>query len=88
MPPAADFRPVSLVTCHSCLPALVMILGSWLLFLDSCITCPLSLVTIYSTFTLIPSEWLENSGAYIHWMVVMPLEKSPFCETRKGYSNT
>ena len=30
------------------------------------------------TFTLIPSEWAVNSGAYMHCMVVTPLEKSPF----------
>jgi hypothetical protein len=24
----------------------------------------------------------------MHWIEVMPLEKSPFCATRKGYSNT
>jgi hypothetical protein len=42
----------------------------------------------HSTFTLIPSEWLANSGAYMHWMVVKPLEKSPFSETLSGYSKT
>ena len=30
------------------------------------------------TFTLIPSECAVNSGAYMHCMVVTPLEKSPF----------
>ena len=24
-----------------------------------------------------PSEWDENSGAYIHWMDVIPFEKFP-----------
>ncbi len=35
-----------------------------------------------------PSECAANSGAYIHWMVVMPLEKSPLWAARSGYSNT
>jgi len=42
----------------------------------------------YSTFTLIPSEWEVNSGAYMHWMVVMPAEKSPLRLTLSGYSKT
>ena len=29
-----------------------------------------------------------NSGAYMHWMVVMPLEYSPAAFTFKPYSNT
>jgi len=42
----------------------------------------------YSTFTRTPSECALNSGAYIHWMVVMPLEKSPVWEARSVYSKT
>ena len=42
----------------------------------------------YSTVTRIPSEWEVNSGAYMHWMVVMPLEKSPFWVANIVYSNT
>lgn len=42
----------------------------------------------YSTLTRTPSEWLENSGAYMHWSVVIPFEKSPRWLTTSGYSNT
>ena len=42
----------------------------------------------YSTVTLIPSECALNSGAYRHWMDVIPLENSPFCVTFSGYSKT
>ena len=42
----------------------------------------------YLTTTLTPSEWLANSGAYIHCIVVIPFEKSPLCVTLSGYSNT
>lgn len=40
------------------------------------------------TFTRTPCEWLVNSGAYMHCMLVMPLEKSPLWAARSGYSNT
>ena len=42
----------------------------------------------YFTSILIPSLWLVNSGAYIHWMVVIPLLKLPLCCTLSGYSKT
>lgn len=44
--------------------------------------------TVYSTFTLMPSEWEVNSGAYIHWIVVIPFEKFPLWVTNMGYSKT
>ena len=42
----------------------------------------------YSAFIRMPSLWAENSGAYMHWNVVMPFEKSPAWLTRRSYSNT
>ncbi len=45
-------------------------------------------VRCYSTFTRTPFEWLVNSGAYMHCIVVMPLLISPRCDTTSGYSNT
>jgi hypothetical protein len=45
--------------------------------------------TFYSP-TITRCPWLceENSGAYMHMAVVMPLLKSPACVTRRVYSNT
>ena len=43
---------------------------------------------LYSTFILIPSLCDENSGAYMHCILVMPLLKLPVCVTNSGYSNT
>jgi hypothetical protein len=42
----------------------------------------------YSTLILIPSEWAENSGAYMLCTVVIPFEKSPFCVAFSLYTNT
>lgn len=42
----------------------------------------------HSTLTTIPSLCAANSGAYMHCIDEMPLEKRPACETRRGYSNT
>ena len=42
----------------------------------------------FTTFTLIPSLLLANSGAYMHCILVIPLLKSPLCWTVNGYSNT
>jgi hypothetical protein len=46
------------------------------------------LKSLYSTTILTPSEWLANSGAYMHWMLVIPFEKVPLWVTFIGYSNT
>ena len=46
------------------------------------------ILKIYFTFTLTPSEWELNSGAYIHCIEVMPFEKSPVLVTLSEYSNT
>jgi len=34
------------------------------------------------------SEWLLNSGAYMHWISAMPVWYSPLCTTRVEYSKT
>ena len=34
------------------------------------------------------SEWLLNSGAYMHWMCANPVGYLPLCCTRTAYSNT
>ena len=43
---------------------------------------------VYFTSRRIPWECEENSGAYMHWMLLIPLLKSPFWATRTGYSKT
>ena len=34
------------------------------------------------------SEWLLNSGAYMHWIAAMPVWYWPLCCTRVAYSKT
>ena len=34
------------------------------------------------------SEWLLNSGAYMHWIVAMPVWYAPLWTTRMAYSKT
>ena len=48
----------------------------------------IGIVTIGFGFIITLPLWLLNSGAYIHWIVVMPLLKLPACVTKTGYSNT
>lgn len=36
---------------------------------------------LYSTFNMLPSVCETNSGAYMHWIVLMPLAYSPARET-------
>jgi len=50
--------------------------------------CYLLFAIYYFTFTLMPSEWAVNSGAYIHCMDVIPFEKFPELFTLREYSNT
>lgn len=42
----------------------------------------------YFTVMFTPCVCPANSGAYIDWMVVMPLEKAPSWATRSAYSKT
>ncbi|QEG43643.1 hypothetical protein UC8_56950 [Roseimaritima ulvae] len=42
----------------------------------------------YSTCSCRLSEWLLNSGAYMHWIVANPVWYSPRNCTRVEYSNT
>ena len=41
-----------------------------------------------STLSMMLSEWLLNSGAYMHWIFAMPVGYLPACCTRTVYSNT
>ena len=42
----------------------------------------------YSTLTSKLSEWLLNSGAYMHWMLAKPVWYFPLSCTRTEYSKT
>jgi len=43
---------------------------------------------VYFTSTSMLSEWLLNSGAYMHWISAMPVWYRPLSCTRTEYSNT
>ena len=45
-------------------------------------------LTGYWTTSGMLSEWLLNSGAYMHWIVAMPVWYSPLWTTRVAYSKT
>ena len=45
-------------------------------------------VTRYLTSSMTLSEWLLNSGAYMHWMSASPVGYLPLSCTRTEYSNT
>ena len=42
----------------------------------------------HSTVSVRLSEWLLNSGAYMHWISAMPVWYAPLCWTRTEYSKT